>query len=162
MKARPYDKYEFQDAPALLEVVSTRVGLGFLLSNDDPAIALMLSVLADPDDPASLSEIKFQLTMTQAASLSAALDGAVLAAIDVLAIQEGAAVVATEQTKRDMERKHRIHASATRRDMAKVAGDRQSRCGWEGCTRVAVITEGDRHYCKRHAEQAGIRPKGKI
>ena len=40
---------------------------------------------------------------------------------------------------------------------------RNTRCSFEGCTKQRHFFDDERHgYCKRHAEELGIRPHGKV
>lgn len=114
--------------------------------------------LADDDDGAPSLEL--DLTELDIPGIVSGLEAAIVELFRLEGIERGLDVIDANRAAHGAARRLRIEADARKREIAELIRPALtcSRCGRP----TRIIDEDGTRYCKRHAEEAGVRPKGKI
>lgn len=119
---------------------------------------LTLRVLLAPEAATNTREFVLDLGGWESEVSPYAIASELMAAADALITQEAAERGREAQARRLVERQHR-RAERHRRETAPKLME-ATRCDF--CARPLAFAVDGVSYCKRHAEEHGVRPKGKI
>lgn len=158
---KPYrgssDYYEsVADQPTLV-VTGWKVGLLFSEGARDPIEQARITIAFELEDPPH-GPFLFELPIAGADKLAAKILGAVEAWTQVVVREHGI----SEQERQRVERKAGHDRRAAQRDGREQIMGGITRTTCHACGRLGVITVDGTHYCKRHADEAGVRPRGKV
>lgn len=119
---------------------------------------LTIRVLLAEGEAANHREFVLDLGAAESAVSPYAVASELMAAADALLSQEAAERGRESQARQLIERMHR-RAERNRRETAPKIME-ASRCDF--CARPLAFVVDGASYCKRHAEEHGVRPRGKI
>lgn len=113
-----------------------------------------------PDDEDGTPSLELDLTELDIPGMIAGLEAAIVELFRLEGIERGLDAIDANAAARAAEKRLRREADARKREVAELVRPalRCSRCGRP----TSIIDEDGTRYCKRHAEELGIRPKGKI